>query len=122
MVTTIVTAQKISETTPNTFCVDTGTGCGSDGLKTVCTVYSGLVPISPNTTPRAPTASAAWALPRLITLSHLPLRNAHPSGRPGTIHAADRPGAPAAPAAAGRGMSTMRTGQRAPGGLRRLCG
>src|SRR5215831_8486782 len=101
MVTTIVTAQKISETTPNTFSVDTGTGCGSDGLKTVCTVYSGLVPISPNTTPRAPTASAAWALPRLITLPHPPLRHAHPSGRPGTIHAADpakaRPGPPARP-------------------------
>src|SRR5215831_15646398 len=94
MVTTIVTAQKISETTPNTFSVDTGTGCGSDGLKTVCTVYSGLVPISPNTTPRAPTASVAWAVPRLITLSHLPLSNAHPSGRPGTIHAADPAGRP----------------------------
>src|SRR5215469_5802463 len=76
MVTMIVTAQKISETTPNTFCVDTGTGCGSDGLKTVCTVYSGLVPMSPNTTPRAPTASAAWALPRLIANSHPLLRHA----------------------------------------------
>src|SRR5215472_4806726 len=89
MVTTIVTAQKISEMTPNTFWLDTGTGCGSDGLKAVCTVYSGLVPMSPNTTPRAPTASAACALPRLITLPHPPLRNAHPSGQPGTIHAAD---------------------------------
>src|SRR5215471_2617617 len=86
MVTTIVTAQKISEMTPNTFWLDTGTGRGSDGLKTVCTVYSGLVPMSPNTTPRAPTASAAWEPPRLITP---PLRHAHPSGTPGTIHAAD---------------------------------
>src|SRR5215471_21449569 len=76
MVTTIVTAQKISETTPNTFWLDTGTGCGSDGLKAVCTVYSGLVPMSPNTTPRAPTASAAWALPRLIANSHPLLRHA----------------------------------------------
>jgi hypothetical protein len=67
----IVTDQKMSETTPNTFSVDTGTGCGSAGLKAVCTVYSGLVPISPNTTPRAPTASATWAVPRLlITLPH----------------------------------------------------
>ena len=58
-VTMMVTAQKISEMTPKMFSVDTLTGCGSPGLKTVCSVYSGLVPISPKTTPRAPTASAA---------------------------------------------------------------
>src|SRR5215468_8666765 len=92
MVTTIVTAQKISETTPNTFCVDTGTGCGSDGLKTVCTVYSGLVPISPNTTPRAPTASAAWALPRLITLRTLPSATLTLAGGPEQFMPRTRPG------------------------------
>ncbi len=37
-VTMIVTDQKISETTPRMFCVDTGTRCGSAGLKTVWTV------------------------------------------------------------------------------------
>src|SRR6516164_7581925 len=57
----IVTDQKISETTPKTFSLDTGTGCGSLGLKTVWTVYSGLVPMSPKTTPRAPSASAPRA-------------------------------------------------------------
>ena len=34
-VTMIVTDQKISETTPNTLSLDTGTGCGSLGLNTV---------------------------------------------------------------------------------------
>src|ERR1700752_3530043 len=57
------TAQKISEMTPYTFCVDTGTRCGSDGLNTVCTVYRGLVPMSPNTTPRAPSSRAPRAVP-----------------------------------------------------------
>src|SRR5262249_10764277 len=60
-VTMIVTDQKISETTPKTFSLDTGTGCGSPGLKTVWTVYSGLVPMSPKTTPRPPGASAPRA-------------------------------------------------------------
>ena len=54
----IVTDQKISEMTPKTFSADTLTGWGSPGLKTVWTVYSGLVPMSPKTTPRAPTARA----------------------------------------------------------------
>ena len=54
----IVTDQKISETTPKMLCADTVTGCGSAGLNTVWTVYSGLVPMSPKTTPSAPTASA----------------------------------------------------------------
>ena len=58
-VTTIITDQKISEMTPNTLSAETATGCGSPGLKTVCTVYNGLVPMSPNTTPSAATASAA---------------------------------------------------------------
>src|SRR5206468_6721072 len=57
-VTMSVTDQKISETTPKMLSVDTGTGWGSLGLKTVWTVYRGLVPMSPKTTPRAPTASA----------------------------------------------------------------
>src|SRR5215469_12164466 len=93
MVTTIVTDQKMSETTPNTFWLDTGTGCGSDGLKTVCTVYSGLVPISPNTTPRAPTASAACALPRLIALpsATLTLAGCQEQFMPRTRSAADQP-------------------------------
>src|SRR5215470_11235161 len=57
-VTISVTDQKISETTPKMLSVDTATGWGSPGLKTVWTVYSGLVPMSPKTTPRAPTARA----------------------------------------------------------------
>src|SRR5664279_675174 len=38
IVTMIVTDQKISEMTPYTLSVVAGTGCGSSGLKTVCTV------------------------------------------------------------------------------------
>src|SRR5215831_19036486 len=63
----IVTDQEISETTPKMLSVDTATGCGSLGLKTVWTVYSGLVPMSPKTTPRAPTARAPWAVARRFT-------------------------------------------------------
>ena len=37
-VTITVTDQKINEMTPYTFSADTGTGCGSLGLKTVWTV------------------------------------------------------------------------------------
>ena len=59
-VTMIITDQKISEMTPKMLSCDTLTGCGSLGLKTVCTVYSGLVPMSPKTTPRAPSARAPW--------------------------------------------------------------
>ena len=62
-VTTSITDQTISETMPKTFSCETWTGCGSDGLNTVCSVYSGLVPISPNTTPSAPTASASRPAP-----------------------------------------------------------
>ena len=65
MVTMIIPDQKISEMTPNTLSADTFTGCGSPGLNSVCTVYSGLVPISPNTTPSAPSASAARPPPCL---------------------------------------------------------
>src|SRR5579875_1183971 len=68
----VTTDQKISEITPKTFPGETRTGCGSDGLKTVCTVYSGLVPMSPNTTPRAPSSSAPRAVLRLISLSAMP--------------------------------------------------
>jgi hypothetical protein len=64
----IVTDQKISETTPKMLSCDTLTGCGSLGLKTVCTVYNGLVPMSPKTTPSAPTASAPCAVARRLTL------------------------------------------------------
>src|SRR5690242_20224664 len=69
----IVTDQKISETTPKTFSLDTGTGCGSLGLKTVWTVYSGLVPMSPKTTPSAPSASAPRAATCRFTVTVLSL-------------------------------------------------
>jgi len=69
MVTMIVTDQKISEMTPKMLACDTVTGCGSLGLNTVWTVYSGLVPMSPKTTPRAPTARANWAVVRVLELT-----------------------------------------------------
>ena len=69
MVTMMVTAQKISEMTPKMLSSDTVTGCGSPGLKTVWTVYSGLVPMSPKTTPRAPTVRAAWAVAGRLTIT-----------------------------------------------------
>ena len=69
MVTMMVTAQKISEMIPKMLSSDTLTGCGSPGLNTVWTVYSGLVPMSPKTTPRAPTARAPWAAARGLTLT-----------------------------------------------------
>src|SRR6516162_4745747 len=69
MVTMIVTDQKISEMTPKMLACDTVTGCVSLGLNTVWTVYSGLVPMSPKTTPRAPTARAHWAVVRLLELT-----------------------------------------------------
>jgi hypothetical protein len=47
------------------------TGCGSAGLNTVWTAYRGLVPMSPNTTPRAPRARAHWAVARLLELTVL---------------------------------------------------
>src|SRR5215467_8466370 len=72
-VTMIVTDQKISETTPKMLSVDTATGCGSLGLKTVWTVYSGLVPMSPKTTPRAPSASAPRAAACRFTVTVLRL-------------------------------------------------
>jgi len=72
-VTMIVTDQKISETTPKTFSLDTGTGWGSLGLKTVWTVYNGLVPMSPKTTPRAPSASAPRAATCRFTVTVLRL-------------------------------------------------
>src|SRR5215467_743690 len=74
----ITTDQTISETIPYTFSGETRTGCGSDGLNTVCTVYSGLVPISPKTTPKAPSSRAIRVVPCFITPSHAYL--AHPSG------------------------------------------
>src|SRR6201981_3654990 len=68
-VTMIVTDQKISETTPKMLSCDTLTGCGSLGLKSVWTVYSGLGPMSPKTTPKAPTATAPCAAVRRLTLT-----------------------------------------------------
>src|SRR5579862_2645598 len=73
MVTMISTDQKISEVTPKMLSRDTLTGCGSVGLKTVWTVYSGLVPMSPKTTPRAPIASAACAVACRLAISCPPL-------------------------------------------------
>ena len=67
-VTMIVTDQKTSEMTPKMVSCDTLTGCGSLGSKTVCTAYSGLVPMSPKTTPRAPTARAPCAVARRLTV------------------------------------------------------
>src|ERR1700760_876751 len=64
----IVTDQKISETTPKMLSRDTLTGCGSLGSNRVCNVNSGLVPMSPKTTPRAPSASAPCAAARRFTL------------------------------------------------------
>src|SRR6266536_2629137 len=69
IVTTIVTDQKISEMTPKMLSSVTLTGCGSAGLNTVWTVYSGLVPMSPKTTPRAPAVRAHWAAARLLELT-----------------------------------------------------
>src|SRR6201995_4209528 len=63
----IVIDQKISETTPKMLSRDTLTGCGSLGSNSVCNVYSGLVPMSPKTTPRAPSASAPCAAARRLT-------------------------------------------------------
>src|SRR5512142_379933 len=65
------------------FSADTRTGWGSAGLKTVCTVYRGLVPMSPKTTPRAPSASAAWAVARRLTVTAFASWPAGPS-RPGS--------------------------------------
>jgi hypothetical protein len=55
----IVTDQKISETIPKMLSLVASTGWGSLGLKAIWIVYSGLVPMSPKTTPRAPSARAA---------------------------------------------------------------
>ena len=57
-VTMITTAQNTSETTPNTEVGSTGTGRVALRLYTACRVYSGLVPMSPKTTPSAPIARA----------------------------------------------------------------
>ena len=58
-----VIAQKTSETTPYT---SPGVGRTTPPFreKTIWSAYSGLVPMSPNTTPSAPTISAASADPR----------------------------------------------------------
>ena len=83
MVTMIVTDQKISEMIPKILSSVTLTGWGSPGLKTVWTVYSGLVPMSPKTTPRAPSARAPWAVARRFTLTVFPLK-VHPSSHAGS--------------------------------------
>ncbi len=56
--TTIISAQKINETMPKT---PAGVACAAAAceVKMVCSVYSGLVPMSPYTTPSAPNASTA---------------------------------------------------------------
>jgi hypothetical protein len=68
----MITDQKISETIPKMFWADTWTGWGSPGLNTVWMVYSGLVPMSPKTTPRAPSARAARAGARWLTVTYSP--------------------------------------------------
>ena len=55
--TTIVIAQNTIEMMPNTSSRLGATALCS-ALNTVCKAYSGLVPISPNTTPRAASANA----------------------------------------------------------------
>src|SRR4051812_50218192 len=62
--TSIVIVQKTSETTPYTSAVVACTAWLS-AVNTVCSAYSGLVPMSPKTTPRAPNASAATPVPTL---------------------------------------------------------
>ena len=74
----ITTDQTISETIPKTFCVDTLTGWGSPGLKTVCSVYSGLVPNPGEPLPRAPIARAAGAVADRLTLTVSPSRRTQP--------------------------------------------
>src|SRR5260370_22229381 len=53
--TTIINDQKIAETPPRTFAVEKGMPWL--GLNTSFTAYSGLVPMSPYTTPRAASVS-----------------------------------------------------------------
>src|ERR1700733_9779081 len=77
----IVTDQKISEMIPKMASCDTLTGCGSLGLKTVWTVYRGLVPMSPKTTPRAPSARAPCAVARRLTLKVLTSPTRYPNER-----------------------------------------
>src|SRR5512142_857063 len=95
-VTMIVTDQKISETTPKMLSCDTLTGCGSLGLKTGCTVYNGLVPMSPKTTPRAPTARAVWVVVRWPTFTNSPLTRTKPARVTLAIDLATTRSAPAA--------------------------
>src|SRR5262249_53616067 len=60
--TIIVSVQKTSEITPYTCDCVACTAWLSD-VKTACTAYNGLVPMSPYTTPRAPKARAATPAP-----------------------------------------------------------
>src|ERR1700753_1705398 len=83
----IVTDKKISEMTPKTLSRATLTGWGSLGSNSVCSVYSGLVPMSPKTTPSAPTANAPCAAARRLTPKGPPPASAswrHPSQPPGS--------------------------------------
>ena len=57
IVTTIMIVQKTSEITPKTS-LSVALTAKPSAEKTVCSAYSGLVPMSPKTTPRAPSASA----------------------------------------------------------------
>ncbi|MNZ77939.1 hypothetical protein D3C78_964960 [compost metagenome] len=52
---TITSVQKISDSRPR---ITGGDGASPERNSTVFRVYSGLVPISPNTTPNAPPASS----------------------------------------------------------------
>jgi hypothetical protein len=80
--TIIVIDQNTSEITPKTSPRMARTAWWS-AVEMVCMAYSGLVPISPNTTPSAPTVRAA-----------IPALAADPgSGRPTGGPASGRPGA-----------------------------
>ncbi len=54
--TTITIAQNSMEMMPSTAALENGMPCS--GLKHSLSAYSGLVPMSPNTTPTAPTTEA----------------------------------------------------------------
>ena len=66
--TIIVIDQKASEITPYTFAGVAATACWSME-KTVCIEYRGLVPMSPNTMPKAPSISGARRRPEWLGVS-----------------------------------------------------
>src|SRR5271168_2462851 len=59
--TVMISVQKTSDSTPSALC---GVKCPPAACTTVCRVYKGLVPRSPNTTPSAPNAAHSEGRPR----------------------------------------------------------